>query len=201
MSVSCWTHVVRGRVVWTSSMATGDYLFLILLLLLVFFSSGSPERLRISFYHFVLPSKSSSSNLTLSISLLHESFHLVFCLPLRLFPGTVASDILLSSCPLSILDYPFRTLEMIGFMRASSLSFPLYCCCIGEAGYLSHHSMATVVTFFCRSLLLAFSLHFLLPLPCLFLSSHNPPILAVVFLDLCNPLVLLSQVLSVIFHI
>ena len=38
--------------------------------------------------YFVLSSASSFFNPTLSISLLHESFHLVFSLPLRLFSGT-----------------------------------------------------------------------------------------------------------------
>ena len=63
---------------------------------------GSPEWYRMSFFHFVL-SSTSSFNSTLSVSLLHESFHLVFCLPLRLFPGAGASNILLSTCPSSLL--------------------------------------------------------------------------------------------------
>ena len=42
-------------------------------------------------------------NPTLSIYLLQDSFHLVFCLRLRLFPGPGASDILLSTCPSSLL--------------------------------------------------------------------------------------------------
>ena len=48
-------------------------------------------------------STSSSFNPTLSIPLLHESFHLVFSLPLRLFRSTGASNILLSTCPSSLL--------------------------------------------------------------------------------------------------
>ena len=57
---------------------------------------GSPERLWISLFEFVLSSASSSFNPALSMSLLHESFHLVFCLPLRLFSGTRASNDLTS---------------------------------------------------------------------------------------------------------
>ena len=46
-------------------------------------------RLWMSFFRFFLSSASSSFNLTISISLLHRSFHLVFCIPLCIFPGTV----------------------------------------------------------------------------------------------------------------
>ena len=46
---------------------------------------------------------SSAFKPILSISLLHESFHLVFCLPLRLFSGTGASTILLSTGSSSLL--------------------------------------------------------------------------------------------------
>ena len=52
-------------------------------------------------YHFsilFMSCRSSSFNPTVSISLLNESFHLVFCLPLHLFPGTGASNMLLSMC-------------------------------------------------------------------------------------------------------
>ena len=59
------------------------------------------------------------------------------------------------------------------------LLFPFY---RGEAGQLSHCCMAT----------------FLLPLPFLDLSSHNPPIFAVAFLVFSHLLVSLSQIFSVI---
>ena len=44
-------------------------------------------------------------NPALSMSLLHESFHLVFSLPLRWFPGrpTGVSNIVLSACHSSLL--------------------------------------------------------------------------------------------------
>ena len=73
----------------------------------LFFSSGfshhrgSPE-LWTLFFNFVLSSTSSSFKPTLSISLLHECFHLVFCLPPRLFPASGASNILLSTWPSSL---------------------------------------------------------------------------------------------------
>ena len=96
---------------------------------------------------------------------IYTSLHLVFYLPLLLFPGTGLSKMLLSMCPLSFLDYPFHTLEFIVFMRVSPLFFLLFPCCIGEAGLsLSHRCMTTVVSFCCHSHLPASSLHFLLPL-------------------------------------
>ena len=53
---------------------------------------------------FCLTNTSSSFNSTLSISRLQESFHhLVFCRPLRLFPGTDASPIRLNTCHSSLL--------------------------------------------------------------------------------------------------
>ena len=42
---------------------------------------GSPEWFWISIFHFVMSVTSATFSLTLSISLLHEYFHLVFCLP------------------------------------------------------------------------------------------------------------------------
>ena len=44
-------------------------------------------------------------NPALSVSLLHESFHLVFCLPLCVFPGTVASN--------TLPPLPFREMTVI----------------------------------------------------------------------------------------
>ena len=74
----------------------------LILLLWCFLSSGV---LNIILFLFVMYSSSSSFNPTLSISLLHESFHLIFCLPLHLFHGTGEYNILLSSsmCPSYLL--------------------------------------------------------------------------------------------------
>ena len=65
----------------------------------------------------------------------------------------------------------------------SSSCFP----CVGvRLIFWSLRSTVTFVICFHRSLLLAFSLHFLPPLPFSNLSSHSPPILAVVFLVFWN---------------
>ena len=46
-------------------------------------------------------------NTSPSTYILHESLHLIFCIPLRLFPGTGAYNILLNTCPSSLLlTYP-----------------------------------------------------------------------------------------------
>ena len=76
-----------------------------LLLLLIRYSSSS-EVAGMAF-NVILPLCSGQCvlllNQTLSIYILYESFHLVLCLPLSLFPGTGASYILLSTCPSSLL--------------------------------------------------------------------------------------------------
>ena len=64
------------------------------------------------------------------------------------------------------------------------LSFP---CCRGEAGQLSLPCTATFVIIFHCSLLLAFSLGFSSSSAFLrYISSHNPSILAAVFLVFCD---------------
>ena len=73
---------------------------------------------------------SSSFNHTLSISLLHESFHLVFCLPLHLFLGTGASNILLSTCPSSLLltcPYHFSLFSVIFVVTGATFTDRLTC--------------------------------------------------------------------------
>ena len=64
------------------------------------YTSSSPRTFRIVWgcrngieYH----SSTVSCPVQLSISVLHESFHLVFCPPLRLFRDTGGSNLLLSS--------------------------------------------------------------------------------------------------------
>ena len=64
---------------------------------------------------------------TLSI---HKPFHLVFCLPLHLFPGTGASNILLSTCPSSLLltcPYNFSLFSVIFFVTGATFTDPLTC--------------------------------------------------------------------------
>ena len=75
------------------------------------------------------------------------------------------------------------------------LSFPL---CRGDAG----HSLfdCFLILFHC-SPLLTFYLHFSASSAFLDLSSHNPPILAVVFLVFWNLLVSLSVIFSVIYRL
>ena len=58
---------------------------------------------------------------TLSISLLHEFFHLVFYLRLRLFPGTGASNILLSSSLLTC-PYHFSLFSVIFFVTGATFT-------------------------------------------------------------------------------
>ena len=186
-----------------------------------FFSSGyshhlgSPEWLRISFFHFVLSSVSSSFNptqslsllhdsfhlvfclplpfnLTLSISLLHKSFHLVFCLPLLLFPGTGASNILLSTCPSSLpltWPYHFSLFSVTFFVTGATLPI------------LSHVSS---VIFYVTSAIFTDPLTcFLCDLLChwcyLYRSSHMFPLWSSMSLVLL--LLILSRVSSVIFYV
>ena len=76
------------------------------------------------------------------------------------------------------------------------LSFPF---CRDEVGHWTQCCMATFALFFYIALLWLFrSTFIIIPLPFSDLSSHNPPILAVVFLVFCILPVPLSQILSVI---
>ncbi len=80
--------------------------------------------------HFVLPIKSSIIP-TFSISLLHDSFHLVCCLPLSLFAGTDASTILLSMCSSSLLftcPYHLNLFSEIFFATGNTFTDALTCC-------------------------------------------------------------------------
>ena len=62
----------------------------------------------------------------LSISFLPESFHLVFCLPRRLFPGTGASTILLGTYSfLMTCPHHFSLLSVIVFATGASFTDPL----------------------------------------------------------------------------
>ena len=57
-----------------------------------------PQQLWISFHHFVPSVTPSTFSPVLSISLRHESFHRMFCLPLRVSHGTGASSTLPNMC-------------------------------------------------------------------------------------------------------
>ena len=61
------------------------------------------------------------------MSLLHGSFHLVFCLPLRLFPVTGASNILPTMCRSSLLlyIYHFSLFSVIFFVTCATFTDPL----------------------------------------------------------------------------
>ena len=71
----------------------------------------------------------------------------------------------------------------------------------GEAGQFSLCCMATFVIFSFVPCCWPSLSTFLPPLPFLDLSSHNPPILAVVFLVLCNIPVSLSQIFAAISYL
>ena len=57
----------------------------------------------ISLFQLFLSNTSTIINPTLSISISHESFHVVWCLLFCFFPGTGASTILLNTCPSCLL--------------------------------------------------------------------------------------------------
>ena len=68
------------------------------------------------------PMCSPSLTPLLSNSLLEESFHVGFCLPLRLFPGTGTSSILLRSCPSHVLltcPFNFNLFPVIFFFTGA----------------------------------------------------------------------------------
>ena len=103
-----------------------------------FFSYFSPwaspiicvHRNSFEYHSSTLSCPSSSFNPTLSMSLLHESFHLVFCLPLHLFPGTGTSTILLSTCHSSLLltcPYNFSLLSVTCYATGITFTDPLTC--------------------------------------------------------------------------
>ena len=81
-----------------------------------------PQSFRISLLIFIL-----SFVPKLSISFLHESSHLVFCLPRRLFPGTGASTILVTCTYSFLLTCPhhFSLLSVIVFATGASITDPL----------------------------------------------------------------------------
>ena len=98
----------------------------------LFHHLGSPQWFWIFFFYFDLSNGLRHPTLThtLSISLLHESFHLVICLQLRLFPGTGASNVLHSrpTCPSSLLlTCPYRCsiFFVIFFVTRTTFTDPL----------------------------------------------------------------------------
>ena len=107
-------------------------LFLVLLLGLSTSSGVAGMVLNITLPLWPLPNTSSIFNPTLSMTLWHKSFRLVSCLPLRLFPGTGASTILLSACPSFLLltcPYHFSLFSVIFFVTGAGATFtdPLTC--------------------------------------------------------------------------
>ena len=67
-------------------------------------------------------------NSTLSISLLHEAFHLVFYLPRRLITDSCASNIVLRMCPSSLFltcPYHFSLFCVIFFVTGATFTDPL----------------------------------------------------------------------------
>ncbi len=87
--------------------------------------------------HFVKSRTSSSFNPTLSISLLHESFHIVLCLPLRPFPGCGPSNTILSTCLSSVLLIcPYH------FTRCSVIF------CVTGATLTGHHTCSFLISSF-----------------------------------------------------
>ena len=89
----------------------------------------SQEWFWISLFHFVLPITPYTLDITLSIFLLQESFHLVFCLHLCIFLVIDASDILLTTCPspLFICPYHFIIFSVIFYANHATVTDLLTC--------------------------------------------------------------------------
>ena len=80
---------------------------------------------------------------------IHESFHLVFCLPLHFFPGTGASNILLSTCPSSLLLtclHHFSLFSVIFFLTGAIFTDLLLTC----NNYFIYSTTRQSKTFFCN---------------------------------------------------
>ena len=102
-------------------------------------------------------------NDALPISPLHESFHLVFCLHLRVFPGTGASNILLSTCPSSLLltcPYHFSLFSVIFFVTDSTCTHPLCLLVLILSVYLYSSSLSTCTDPLCLLVLILSDVRF-----------------------------------------
>ena len=124
----------------------------------MFFSCFSPwaspiicvHRNGIEYHSSTLSCPSSSFNPTLSMSLLQESFHLVFSLPLHLFPGTGTSTVLLSTCHSSLLltcPYNFSLLSVTCYATGITFTDPLTCYATGITSNDPLTCYATGITF------------------------------------------------------
>ena len=87
---------------------------------------GSPEWILIEPFRVVLSKTSSCFNPALSISLLHESFHLGLCLPLRLFLGTRAYIYNLFPGTTSTISFPVLHLQSLFQYCIYNLFFRYY---------------------------------------------------------------------------
>ena len=94
----------------------------------------------------------SSFNPTLYISLSHESFHQVFCIPLRLFPGTGASDMLLGTCCHSALlltcRYHSSILRVIFFVTDATFTDHLTCSLLILSSFVNPHIHRSILISF-----------------------------------------------------
>ena len=104
--------------------------------------------------------------------------------PLCLLFISISYSLDFSHCPLSFTsrfstDLRLSLSSLLTSHCCSSSGFP---CVWLRLVYWSLRSTATFVICVHWSLLFAFSLHFLPPLPFSYISSHSPPILALVFL-------------------
>ena len=88
------------------------------------------------------------------MSLLHESFHLVFCLPLQLFPGTGASNTLLSTCTSSLLltcDNQVSLFYVIFFLTGATFTDPLTCSFLILSFFVTPHIHRSILISFTSS--------------------------------------------------
>ena len=103
--------------------------------------------------HFVLSGASSSFNITLSISLLHKSFQMVFCLPLHLFLVHLtfflapSSSVVLLSCP-----YHFTFFSVIFFVTGATSTDALTCSFPVVSVFVSPHIHRSILISFTSSL-------------------------------------------------
>ena len=133
--------------------------------------------------------------------------------PVYLLPYMCISSMFYSSfiSHIRLISRTVRSLSRLFFLQIYAyLSSLLTSHCCSSSGfpcvwlrlvYWSLRSTATFVICVHWSLLFAFSLHFLPPLPFSYISSHSPPILALVFLVFWNLLASLSRIFSVIYHL
>ena len=87
--------------------------------------------------------------------LLQESFHLVFSLPLHLFPGTGTSTILLSTCHSSLLltcPYNFSLFSVTCYATGITFTDPLTCSLLILSFFVTPHIHRSILISFTSSL-------------------------------------------------